>query len=90
MGSNPASRIHRPSSISVLSDSIENVNLLIEADGCDVDPQNSAGDTPLHLAVQIKDRETRHAIVSVLVETAGAIDSYVLSNSITWDGRTLP
>ncbi|KAG8219242.1 hypothetical protein J3R82DRAFT_81 [Butyriboletus roseoflavus] len=64
----------------VLSGSVENVNLLIEADGCDVDPQNYAGDTPLHLAVQIHHRETRHAIVSALVETAGAIDSIRLVN----------
>lgn len=64
---------------SVLSGSVENLDLLIEADGCDVDPQNKAGDTPLHLAVRIQDRDTRHAIVSVLVETAGAVDSYVLS-----------
>ncbi|KAH0837778.1 hypothetical protein J3R83DRAFT_5957 [Lanmaoa asiatica] len=62
---------------SVLSHSIENVTLLIEADGCDVDPQNFAGDTPLHLAVRIQDRDIRRAIVSALVEIAGAIDSYV-------------
>ncbi|KAG9313845.1 hypothetical protein JVU11DRAFT_4610 [Chiua virens] len=64
----------------VMSESIENINLFIEAAGCDVDPQNSAGNTPLHLAVKIPDRETRHAIVSALVEIAGAVDSIRLSN----------
>jgi hypothetical protein len=33
--------------------------------------------------VKIQDRDTRHAIVSALVETAGAVDSYVLSIYIT-------
>ena len=69
---------------SVLSGSVEHVSLLIEADGCDVDPQNKAGDTPLHLAVKIQDRDTRRAIVSALVEIAGAVDSYVLSGSVAW------
>ncbi|KAF8548065.1 ankyrin [Imleria badia] len=69
-----------PLHLAVLSGSIENVNLLIEADGCDVDPQNKAGDTPLHLAVKIQDRVTRHAIVSSLVETAGAVESIRLTN----------
>ena len=73
---------------SVLSGSVEHVILLIEADGCDVDPQNNAGNTPLHLAVKIQDRDTRHAIVSALVETAGAVDSYVLSISIRWHTLT--
>lgn len=63
-----------------MSGSVDDVNLLIEADGCDVDPQNKEGNTPLHLAVKIPDRAIRHAIVSALVETAGAIDSYVLSD----------
>ncbi|KAG6380600.1 ankyrin repeat-containing domain protein [Boletus reticuloceps] len=69
-----------PLHLTVSSGSIEHVNLLIEADGCDVDPQNNSGDTPLHLAVRIPDRATRHAIVSALVETAGAIDSIRLAN----------
>ncbi|KAN0100059.1 hypothetical protein V8E55_000043 [Tylopilus felleus] len=69
-----------PLHLAVLSGSVENLDLLIEADGCDVDPQNKAGDTPLHLAVRIQDRDTRHAIVSVLVETAGAVDSIRLTN----------
>ena len=68
----------------VSSGSVDNVNSLIEAYGCDVDPTNKAGDTPLHLAVQIQDQDARRAIVSALVETAGAVDSYVLLISITW------
>jgi len=69
-----------PLHLAVLSGSEENVNLLIEADGCDVDPQNLVGDTPLHLAVQIQNQENRRAIVSALVETAGAVDSIRLIN----------
>ncbi|KAF9225185.1 ankyrin [Gyrodon lividus] len=69
-----------PLHLAVSSGSIENVNFLIEADGCDVDPQNFAGDTPLHLAVQIQDRDTRREIVSALVESAGAVDSIKLTN----------
>ena len=75
---------------SVLSGSIENVDLLIEAYGCDVDLQNNAGDTPLHLAVQITNQDTRHAIVSALVEIAGAIDSYVIPIFTNWVVRPDP
>ncbi|KAI9566362.1 hypothetical protein HD554DRAFT_1188115 [Boletus coccyginus] len=69
-----------PLHLAVSSGSVDNVNSLIEAYGCDVDPTNKAGDTPLHLAVQIQDQDTRRAIVSALVETAGAIESIRLTN----------
>ncbi|KAF8844245.1 hypothetical protein BDN67DRAFT_1066354 [Paxillus ammoniavirescens] len=69
-----------PLHLAVLSGSIENVNLFIESDGCDVDLQNFEGDTPLHLAVQIQDLETRQAIVDALVVSAEAVDSIKLTN----------
>ncbi|KAF9237095.1 ankyrin repeat-containing domain protein [Melanogaster broomeanus] len=69
-----------PLHLAVSSGSAESVELLLEVDGCDVDPQNFEGDTPLHLAVQIQDPDARQAIVSLLVEDAGAVDSIKLTN----------
>ncbi len=51
---------------------LEILEHLLEYDGCDVDLQNRIEKaTPLHLALQIDDPETRAAVVSSLLE-AGA------------------
>lgn len=59
---------------------MDNVNHILDAPLCDVDIQNNKGDTPLHLAVQIRDPETRKDIVTLLIEEAEAYDSTRLKN----------
>jgi len=46
-------------------------------EGCDVDPVNSVGrETPLHFALQLKDRDVRRYVVRNMLE-AGADTTYV-------------
>ncbi|KAI6012788.1 hypothetical protein F5J12DRAFT_820761 [Pisolithus orientalis] len=56
------------------------VDLILGAPLCDVDIQNNRGDTPLHLAVQIRDPEARKAIVTLLIKEAEAYESTRLKN----------
>lgn len=69
-----------PLHLAVSSESVDNVNHILDAPLCDVDIQNNKGDTPLHLAVQIRDPETRKDIVTLLIEEAEAYDSTRLKN----------
>jgi len=52
--------------------SINVMELILEQEGCDVDPLNRMDRaTPLHLACRIEDEETRYGVVSSLLD-AGA------------------
>ncbi|KAI6159265.1 hypothetical protein EDD17DRAFT_908328 [Pisolithus thermaeus] len=64
----------------VSSGLVDYVNLILDAPLCDVDIQNNKGDTPLHLAVQIRDPEIRKDIVTLLIEEAEAYESTRLKN----------
>jgi len=66
--------------------SVNVIEPLLDADNCDIDPINRLDKaTPLHMAVRIKDVESRHYIVQMLLDYGADMSIRDKQNSLAED-----